>query len=117
MLQKGIVLWLSEVDEARAASWFNDTWTGERGNYTNATAGYVGNTLSAGIESNWRYLRRDTVGSAGTTPRISLKVFAPSLVQYISTLSKKHANKVLCQITGAHIFPSEATYIPSKIWK
>jgi hypothetical protein len=47
MLQKDIVLCLSEVGEARAASWFNDsdTWTGERGNYTDATAGYVGNNL------------------------------------------------------------------------
>jgi hypothetical protein len=52
MLQKDIVLWLSEVGEARAASWFNDTWTGEHGNYTNATAGFVDNNLSAGIETN-----------------------------------------------------------------
>jgi hypothetical protein len=31
MLQTDIVVWLSEVGEARASSWFNDTWTGERG--------------------------------------------------------------------------------------
>jgi hypothetical protein len=61
LLQKEIVLWLTEVGEARAASWFNDTWTGERGNYTLAAAGYVGNHLSSGMESNWRYLRRDVV--------------------------------------------------------
>jgi hypothetical protein len=30
---------------------------------------------------------------------------------------QKHADKILCPKTGAHIFPSEATYIPSKIWK
>ncbi len=40
MLQRDIVVWLSEVGEARASTW---SWTGERGNYTNATAGYVGN--------------------------------------------------------------------------
>jgi hypothetical protein len=44
MLQSDIVVWLSEVGEARASVWFNDTWTGERGNYTIATAGYVGNS-------------------------------------------------------------------------
>ena len=71
---KEIVLWLTEVGEARAATWFNDNWTGERGDYTLATAGYVGNHLSSGIESNWGYLRRDVVGSAGSTQRIALPV-------------------------------------------
>ncbi len=67
MLQSDIVVWLSQVGEARASVWFNDTWTGERGNYTNATAGYVGNNLSSGIESNWRCMRRDVVGCAGAS--------------------------------------------------
>ncbi len=111
------MLWLTEVGEARAATWFNDNWTGERGNYTLATAGYVGNHLSYGIESNWRYMRRDVVGCAGSTQRISLPVFAPSLMQYLSIRSKKHADKILCPITGAHKFPSEATYITSKLLK
>ena len=109
------MLWLSEVGKARAATWFNDTWTGERGNYTNATAGYVGNNLSSGIESNWRYTRRDVDGYAGNTKRISLEVFTPSLLQYSSIQSKKHADKILCPKTGAYIFPSEATYIPFKL--
>jgi hypothetical protein len=52
MLQRDIVVWLSEVEEARAATWFNDNWIGERGNYTIATAGFAGNNLSSGIESN-----------------------------------------------------------------
>ena len=89
------MLWLSEVGEARASKWFNDNWTGERGNYTIATAGYVGNPLSSGIESNWRYMRRDVVGPAGTTQRVDLPVFAPSLMQYLSIRSKKHADKIL----------------------
>ncbi len=111
------MLWLTEVGEARAATWFNDNWTGERGNYTLATAGYVGNHLSSGIESNWIYMRRDVVGCAGSTQRIALPVFAPSLMNYLSIRSKKHADKILCPITGAHKFPSEATYITSKLWK
>jgi hypothetical protein len=117
MLQRDIVLWLSEVGEAKAATWFNDTWTGERGNYTITTAGYVGNNLSSGIEFDWRYMRRDVVGCAGSTQRISLEAFAPPLLQYLSIRSKKHVDKILCLKTGAHIFPSEATYIPSKLWK
>jgi hypothetical protein len=116
ILQRDIVVWLSEVSEARASSWFNDTWTCERGNYTNDTAGYKGNHLSSGIKSPWRYMRHYTVGCAGATQRISLEVFAPSLSQYISirtknTLIRSYAN------SGAHIFPSEAVYIPSKAWK
>jgi hypothetical protein len=109
-------MWLTEVEEARAATWFNDNWTGERGNYTIATAGYVGNPLSCGIESNRRYMRRDVVGCAGSTQRIALPVVAP-LMQYLSIRSKRHADKILCPITGAHMFPSEATYITSKLWK
>ncbi len=93
------VVWLSEVSEARASSWFNDTWTCERGNYTNATAGYKGNHLSSGIKSPWRYRRRYTVVCAGATQRISLEVFAPSLIQYISIRSKKHVDKILCPNT------------------
>ncbi len=85
-------MWLSEVGEARASAWSNDTWTGERGNYTNATAGFVGNNLSSGIE------------------------FTPSLLQCLSIRGKQHADKILCPKTGVHIFPSEATYIPSKLW-
>ncbi len=78
------MLWLAEVGEAREATWFNDNWTGERGNYTIATAGYVDNHLSCGIESNLRYMRRYVVGCAGTTQCISLPVFTPSLMQYLS---------------------------------
>ncbi len=117
LLQQEIVVWLTEVEEARAAIWFNDNWTSERGNYTIATAGYVGNNLSSGIESNLRYMRRDTIGNAGTTQRIALPVFAPSLMQYLSIRSKRHADKILVEKTGAHTFPSEATYITTKLWK
>jgi hypothetical protein len=51
------------------------------------------------------------------TQRIALPVFAPSLMQYLSIRSKKHADKILCPMTGEHKFPSKATYITSKLWK
>ena len=55
-LQDMIEDWLHNVlKETRAADWWRDYWCSERGNYTNATAGYVGNNTSTGIESNWRY--------------------------------------------------------------
>jgi hypothetical protein len=37
MLQSYIVVWLSEVGGARVSTGFNDTWTGERDNYSSAT--------------------------------------------------------------------------------
>jgi hypothetical protein len=62
MLQKDIVVWLVEEGKARASTWYNDTWTAERCKYyTIPTAGYAVNNLSSGFESNWKYLRRDTV--------------------------------------------------------
>ena len=76
MLQRDIVVWLSEVGEARASTWFNDNWTCESGNYTNATAGYVGNNLSSGIESNWRYMLRDVVGCAGQLSAFPSGIYA-----------------------------------------
>ncbi len=113
MLQRDILVGLSEVGKARASLWFNDTWTCERGNYTNATAGYVGNNLSSSIESHWRYMRRYTVGCAGIHPaHFSGGICA--VLEQVYMLSQKHADKILCPITGAQ---SEATYIPSKIWK
>ena len=102
LLQDSIEEWLREKGELRAAEWFSTYWTGEHGNYTNATAGYVGSNKSAGIESHWRYTKRDTIGGAGSNKRISLRVFIPSLVQYVKDSSKRHASKILCSKTGAH---------------
>ena len=62
MVQAHIVDWLVIEKETRAASWFEKEWTGEHGNYTNASAGYVGNNKSTGCESHWKYALRDTLG-------------------------------------------------------
>ena len=63
MLQQRLVIELLHRGEPRASKWYDETWTEERGNYTNVAAGYVGNPNSGGIENGWKYLRRDTVGS------------------------------------------------------
>ncbi len=104
----------NDLKEKQAADWWRDYWCGEHGNYTNATAGYVANNKSTGIESNWRYMRRDTVGSAGSNKRISMRVFGPSLTQYISDNSKRHADKLLLP-TRAHRFPMLPT-ISTTLW-
>jgi hypothetical protein len=50
------------------------------------------------------YMKRDSIGNAGCNKRISIRIFAPSLTQYISDNSKRHADKILLS-TGAHQFP------------
>ncbi len=42
LLQADIVQWLESVGESPVAAWFNNYWCDEKGNYTNAAAGYVG---------------------------------------------------------------------------
>ena len=105
----------NELQETRAADWWRDYWCGEHGSYTNATAGYVGNNKSVSIESNWKYMRRDTIGSAGSNKRVAMRVFGPSLTQYISDNSKRHADKIVVPETGAHRFPMLPT-IDTKMW-
>jgi hypothetical protein len=102
--------WLRNVlKETRAAE--RDYWCGEHGHYTNATAGYVGNNKLNGIESNSRYMKRN---NAGCNKRISIRVFVPSLTQYISDNSKRQADKILLP-TGAHRFPMLPT-ISTTLW-
>ena len=93
LFQEDIVAWLRFEGEGRAADWFSSNWCGEYGNYTNATAGYVGNCMASGIESHWKYAKRDIVGTSGTNQRISLGVFAGALVRYMKTTSERHAER------------------------
>ncbi len=116
LLQANIVDWLDTAGEFRAAAWFEEYWCGEKGNYTNATAGYMGNCVASGIESHWRYLREDTVRTSGTNQRISLEVYAGSLVRYMETSSKRHATKILDEKTGSHMFP-RTPKISIAMWK
>ncbi len=95
LIQDEIVAWLKAVKEMRASVLFEKTWTGQHGYYTNASAGYVGNNKTAGCESNWRYAKRDTVGSVGSNMGMSLEVFSPSLIKYVADTSGKHAVKIL----------------------
>ena len=115
-LQNAVVAWLMRNEEKQAAGWYEQYWTGQHGNYTYASAGYVGSHVNMGMESAWRYLRRDTVGNAGTNMNVSLKVFSPSLCTYVTNLSQRHAEDILCVQSGRHIFPSIPTISPA-MWK
>ena len=115
LIQDEIVEWLGEIKETRARDWFRSFWTGEFGNYTNATAGYCGFNKASGIEGDWKYLRRDTIGTSGTNKRMSIKNFVPSLVQYVGDYSKRHASKIFDKVTGIHKFPS-VPEVSSSMW-
>ncbi len=43
LLQSNLVNELNTIGERRTGTWFEGTWTSERGNYINASAEYVGN--------------------------------------------------------------------------
>jgi hypothetical protein len=114
-LQDSIEQRSQEIGEQRASEWCRIYWCWDHGDYTNATAGYVRNNKSTGIESHWRYMKRDAIGSAGSNKRISLKVVVPSLTQYLSGWSKRNTSKILDEVTGAHRFPSEPK-VGTKLW-
>ena len=86
---------------------------GEFGNVSNASAGYVGTNMAPGIEAYWRYIRRDTIGTAGTNMSMSMEVFAPSLVKCIKDMSEEHCNQILCEKTGKYKFSSVPVIEPA----
>ena len=96
---------------------------GPRGNYTNASAGYCGTNSAQGIESRWRYLKRDACGGSSGTKSLPLKVFVPALLTYLKAHSGRHCEKLL-NVTkacpeGTNVamaFPSAPT-ITSEMWK
>ena len=93
-IQDEIVEWLRKDGENGAAAWFERYWTGDRGNYTNASAGYSGNNNAQGIESRWRYMKRDVCGTAGQNLCMSLRNFIPALLAYLKSASARHMGKL-----------------------
>ena len=114
-IQQAIREWLLSVNEKRAERWFRKTWCGERGNYTNAAAGYVGNKVANSLESKWKYYRRDTTGTTGTNLRMPLDIFIPSHIKYVRDLSKKHFFDMV-GTDGMVRFPMYPT-ITTELWK
>jgi hypothetical protein len=104
VIQASICAWLKEVNELRAARWFRRKWCGQRKNYTNASAGYVGNKVANSLESKWKDYRRDTTGSTGTNLRMPLDIFIPSHIKHIRVSSKKHFSD-MANDAGIVVFP------------
>ncbi len=94
-LQEEILKWLKEVKEVRAHGWFEKYWMGPSGNYTNASAGFCGTNSAQGIKSQWCYLKRDTCCGSSGTQSLPIKVFIPSLLTYLKTLSGRHSEQLL----------------------
>ena len=115
MIQSEIVKWLHEIGESRAGVWFEENWTGDKGNYTLASAGFVGSNDAQHIESHWRYMKEETVGGAGTNMQMPLRVFVPSLKTFVRNASQKHAGTITGS-NGELMFPSSPK-ITSALWK
>ena len=46
---------------------------------------------------------------------MTLKVWLPLLIKYLEALRKRHACKILCQVSGAHV-PPTVPVITTKMW-
>ena len=114
-IQASIYEWLKASKEEYAATWYLKHWSGERGNYTNASAGYVGNKVANSLEAKWKYYRRDTIGTTGTTQRMPLDIFIPSHIKYVRDLSKKHFSDMV-DAAGNVTFPVYPS-ITTELWK
>ena len=64
ILQDKIVDWLRSNKEPRAADWFEEYWTGERGNYTLAHAEVGGTNNNCGVEGGWNGVKKEVCGTA-----------------------------------------------------
>jgi hypothetical protein len=78
--------------EQRAADWFEEYWTGERGNYTLAHAGVGGTNNNCGTEGRWNGVKKEVCGSAGTTTSLSVRTVVPSILRFLTNKSKESAS-------------------------
>ena len=114
-IQGSMCEWLENVNEKHAAKWFRKKWCGERGNYTNASAGYFGSKGANSLEAKWKYYRRDTNGTTGTSLRMPLDIYIPSHLKYVRDLSMKHFSDMVDD-AGVVAFPVYPT-ITTELWK
>ena len=92
VLQRKVVEWLIARDEARAAEWFQDYWTGERGHYMLAHAGVGGTNNNCGTEGNWLGVKKAVCGTAGSTSGLAVRTVVPSLLRFLVDKSKETAS-------------------------
>ncbi len=85
--------------------------------YNIVAAGYMGNNLSSGTESNLQYIRLNTVVTSGNTQRIALEVPIPSLTQYLKIRCKKTRKQNSVRVKGRTQISVRAPTISFKTWK
>ncbi len=74
----------NELNQPRAADWFQEWWTGARGRYTLAHAEYGGNNNNMEVEVDWRDMKRLVPASA------TLATVFGALVKNIRDLGVEH---------------------------
>ena len=92
ILQRKIVEWLRTRREPRAADWFEEYWTKERGNYMLAHAGVGGTNNNCGVEGGWLGVKKEVCGTAGSTTCLAVRTVVPSLVRFLTNKSKEQAS-------------------------
>ena len=97
-----------DLEQPRAANWYEGHWTGEHGRYSEslAHAGYAGSNNNMGIEVDWRDIKGECPRSA------TLGTFTGSLVALIEQLGQEH--RVLLTKHVANLFPAKQ-YITKRI--
>ena len=101
--QQLLVSYLRDVlDQPRAATWYEDTWTGENGHYSMAHAGYTGSNNNMGIEVDWRDMKHECPPSA------TIGTFTGSLVALIDQLGREHRTFLAKHV--ANLFPSRQVF-------
>jgi hypothetical protein len=77
ILQRKIVEWLRTRNEPRAAEWFEEYWTGEKGNYMLAHAGVGGTNNNSGVEGGWNGVKKEVCDTAVSTSSLAVLSVIP----------------------------------------
>jgi hypothetical protein len=92
ILQRKILEWLHAHNELRAEAWFEEYWTGERGNYMLAHAEVGGTNNNCGVEGGWNGVKKEVCGTAGSTSSLAVQSVVPSLLRFLGNKSKEEAS-------------------------
>ena len=119
ILQCKIVEWLRNQNEHRAAEWFEEYWTGERGNYMLAHAEVGGTNNNCGVEGGWNGVKKEVCGTAGSTSSLAVRSVVPSLLRFLNNKSKEQASYWRIDTrarhkTGSAMFTFPSIPVPTK---
>ena len=92
ILQRKIVEWLRARHEPRAANWFEEYWTGDRGNYMLAHAEVGGCNNNCGTEGGWNGVKKEVCGTAGSTTSLAVRSVVPSILRFLTNKSRELAS-------------------------